>query len=184
MARTESMQLPLGTPIIPFELLDVSTNKNLSLVSNNHVKWIMFISNHCPFVKHLHDGITKLAKEYSLKGVDIYAISVNDIVNYPDDAPEHMAALKRSLGWEFPYLYDESQDIARSYDAVCTPDFYIYDKNNLLFYHGQFDDSRPQNDIPVTGASLRDALDCALAESTLETPQKPSLGCNIKWKEN
>ena len=143
---------------------------------------IMFICNHCPYVKHVFDGITSLATDYKAKGVGFVAILSNDVVNYPDDAPDLMKLTAEEQGFTFPYLYDESQEIAKAYDAACTPDFYLFDANDKLVYRGQMDDSRPANGIPVTGKDLRAALDALLKNSAIDPVQKPSLGCNIKWK--
>ena len=142
----------------------------------------MFICNHCPFVKHVQTGLVKLANDYLPKGISFVAISSNDVKNYPDDSPERMKEVAKQFGYPFPYLYDESQDIARAYGAACTPDFYIFDKDLKCVYRGQMDDSRPSNDIPVTGKDIRAALDAILAGKSVSEDQKPSIGCNIKWK--
>lgn len=142
----------------------------------------MFICNHCPYVKHVFDGITSLAADYKTKGVGFVAISSNDVINYPDDAPVLMKKTAIEQGFSFPYLYDESQEIAKAYDAACTPDFYLFDADDKLVYRGQMDDSRPANGIPVTGKDLRAALDALLENRAIDPVQKPSLGCNIKWK--
>ena len=138
--------------------------------------------NHCPFVVHILEEFVAFAAEYKAKGVNVIAISSNDVVGYPMDAPEHMTALAAEHGFTFPYLYDESQAVARAYDAACTPDFFLYDEKRQLVYRGQFDDSRPGNDLPVTGTDLRAAVDAVLAHKAPATEQKPSIGCNIKWK--
>ncbi|MFH1004941.1 MAG: thioredoxin family protein [Bacteroidota bacterium] len=143
---------------------------------------IMFICNHCPFVKHINKELVRLANNYIPKGVSFIAISSNDVINYPEDSPEKMKLVAKELGYPFPYLYDESQDVARAYNAVCTPDFFIYDKNMKLAYHGQLDDSRYSNKIPVTGKNIRIALDCLLNNKLVPQEQKPSIGCSIKWK--
>ena len=143
----------------------------------------MFICNHCPFVKHVRHGLVKLANDYLPKGISFVAINSNDVVAYPEDSPERMKAVARELGYPFPYLYDESQEVARAYDAVCTPDFFIFDSSMKLVYRGQLDDSRPSNHIPVTGESIREALDNILEGKPVSPHQKPSIGCNIKWKE-
>ena len=143
---------------------------------------MVFICNHCPYVKHIRTGFAELAKEYQGKGVGVVAINSNDFVNYPDDRPEKMAEEIKQIGYTFPYLYDESQKVAEAYRAACTPDFYLFDRDRLLVYRGQFDDSRPGNGRPVTGADLRAALDAVLAGRPVPGNQRPSLGCNIKWK--
>jgi thiol-disulfide isomerase/thioredoxin len=142
----------------------------------------MFICNHCPFVKHVFSGIVELANNYQSKGFGFVAISSNDVENYPDDSPELMAKVAQEESFSFPYLYDETQQVARAYDAACTPDFYIFDKNQKLVYRGQLDDSRPENGIPVTGKDMRSALDSILNHTEISATQKPSIGCNIKWK--
>jgi hypothetical protein len=142
----------------------------------------MFICNHCPFVKHVQGELVKVASDYQPKGIAFVAISANDVRSYPDDSPENMKAVAERLGYPFPYLYDESQEVARSYKAACTPDFYIFDGDLRLVYRGQLDDSRPGNRVPVTGSDLRAALDAILAGRPVDANQKPSIGCNIKWK--
>jgi thiol-disulfide isomerase/thioredoxin len=143
---------------------------------------VMFICNHCPFVKHLRTHLAKLGKEYLEKGVAIVGINANDAVNYPDDNPAKMLDEIRSVGYTFPYLFDETQQIAKAYHAACTPDFFLYDKDHKLVYRGQYDDSRPDNGKPITGADLRAAIDAVLAGKPLSANQKASIGCNIKWK--
>ena len=142
----------------------------------------MFICVHCPFVKHLQNALAELGKEYVDQGLGIVAISANDIENYPDDAPDKMKTMAETLGFNFPFCYDESQEVAKAYTAACTPDFFLFDKDNNLVYRGQFDDSRPGNDIPVTGKDLKAAIEGVLRDRTVDTQQKPSIGCNIKWK--
>ena len=142
----------------------------------------MFICNHCPYVIHVLDEITRLAKDYQAKGFSFIAISSNDVINYPQDSPEKMKELARQYGFTFPYLYDESQDVAKAYDAACTPDFSLFDGSLQCVYRGQLDDSRPKSGIPVTGKDIRSALDAILEGGSLSTLQRPSLGCNIKWK--
>ena len=142
----------------------------------------MFICRHCPFVKHLEKGLAQLGRDYEGKGVGIVAISSNDAANYPDDAPESLAEQAHELGFTFPYLYDETQEVARAYGAACTPDFFLFDDGLKLVYRGQFDDSRPGNGVPVTGKDLRAALDALIAGQPISPEQHPSLGCNIKWK--
>ncbi|MCB0358868.1 MAG: thioredoxin family protein [Bdellovibrionales bacterium] len=143
---------------------------------------VMFICNHCPFVKHIQHELVRLANDYIPRGIAFIAISSNDIQNYPEDAPEKMKALSESLGFPFPYLYDESQSVARAYDAACTPDFFLFDGSHRLIYRGQLDDSRPGSDTPVTGADLRNAIDALLNGEPIPENQLPSMGCNIKWK--
>lgn len=184
MARTPSNMLPLGTEAPEFNLVNVVTNEHQSL---EHLKGpkgtlIIFMCNHCPFVIHVLDEIKNLAAEYKTKSIDTIAISSNDVANYPDDSPEKMKDLATKMDFTFPYLYDEDQSVAKAYDAACTPDFYLFDKALKLVYRGQLDGSRPGNDIPLTGEDLRKALDNLLAGQPISEDQKPSLGCNIKWK--
>lgn len=184
MSKTESTMLPLGTQAPHFELIDVVSNKSIQFPpqKNYAAILIMFICNHCPYVKHVNAELTRLANDYQPKNVYILAINANDVANYPDDSPEKMKLLATSEQFPFPYLFDETQEVARAYNAACTPDFFLFDNKYNLVYRGQLDDSRPGNNIPVTGSSLRKALDCLLNHQTLDFPQKPSLGCNIKWK--
>src|SRR5438552_3816857 len=143
---------------------------------------VIFLINHCPYVKHVRHELAALTKEYRAKGVGVVGISANDVVTHPDDGPEMMAREKAAVGYTFPYLYDESQQVARAYQAACTPDFYVFDNGRTLVYRGQMDGSRPGNDVPVSGEDLRAALDAVLAGRPVAAVQKPSLGCNIKWK--
>lgn len=184
MARTPSNMLPLGTPAPDFNLPDAVSGKTLSLdeLKSEKATVIMFICNHCPFVKHVDEGIVSLAKDYQAKGVSFVAISSNDVENYPQDSPELMKEEAEKVGYPFPYLYDESQAVAKAYDAACTPDFYVFDANLKCAYRGQLDSSRPGNGAPVTGKDLRAALDEILDDKEVSAPQIPSLGCNIKWK--
>jgi len=184
MARTPSNMLPLNTKAPDFKLLDTISNKHLSLNQLKGVKAtvVMFICNHCPFVIHVNQEIVNIANEYHKKGISFIAISSNDVVNYPQDRPELMTEHAKDNNYPFPYLYDETQEIAKSYDAACTPDFYLFDSNLLLKYRGQLDNSRPENGIPVTGEDLRKAIDCLLNNNEITFTQKPSIGCNIKWK--
>lgn len=184
MARTPSNMLPLGTQAPDFNLLDTVSDKFISLNTVKGTKGtvIMFICNHCPFVKHVNKGIVSLANTYTKKGFSFVAISSNDIEKYPEDAPEKMKINALEENYTFPYLYDASQDIAKAYDAACTPDFYIFDTNLKLAYRGQLDNSRPGNDIPVTGNDMRLALDAMYSGKSISENQKPSIGCNIKWK--
>ncbi|MGS2761339.1 thioredoxin family protein [Sinomicrobium sp. M5D2P9] len=185
MARTPSNMLALGTRAPEFHLPDTVSGKNISLsdIRGETATVIMFICNHCPFVKHVNAEITGLATDYGRKGIGFAAISSNDVDNYPDDAPDLMAENAREQGFPFPYLYDETQETAKAYDAACTPDFYIFDKALKLVYRGQLDDSRPGNGIPVTGEDMRAALDALLKGEEIPEIQKPSIGCNIKWKK-
>ncbi len=185
MAVTPSTMVPLGSKAPDFLLPDVVSGKMVSLASllPNKATVLLFICNHCPFVKHVNAGLVKLANDYISKGVSFIAISSNDVVNFPEDSPEKMKEDAISLGYPFPYLYDETQEVAKAYDAACTPDFYIYDKNLKLAYRGQLDDSRPSNGLPVTGKDMRLALDNLLAGKSAPELQKPSIGCNIKWKK-
>ena len=184
MARTPSNMLPLGTKAPDFKLTDTITEQIMSLEELKGQKGtvIMFICNHCPFVKHVNTQISRLARDYKTKGIHCIAISSNDVENYPEDAPHLMKQNALANGFIFPYLYDETQDTAKAYDAACTPDFYLFDDKLSLVYRGQLDDSRPGNGIPVTGNDLRNALDQLLSGKPISEPQKPSIGCNIKWK--
>lgn len=184
MAKTASSMVPLGSQAPSFELPDVVTGKLVSLddIRSDVATLVMFICNHCPFVKHVQEELVRLAEEYQAQGVRFVAISSNDVESYPEDGPERMAEVAREMRYPFPYLYDESQDTARRYDATCTPDFFLYDKELKCVYRGQLDDSRPGSDIPVTGEDLRAALDAVIAGQPVFPDQKPSLGCNIKWK--
>lgn len=143
---------------------------------------VMFICNHCPFVKHVLEEIGYLASDYAAHGIAFAAINSNDVKRFPDDAPQRMKELAENRGWEFPYLFDESQEVAKAFKAACTPDFFVFDEERKLVYRGQLDDSRPESEIPVTGQDLRAALDALLAGQPISRDQKPSMGCNIKWK--
>ncbi|STX29163.1 putative thiol-disulfide isomerase and thioredoxins family [Legionella beliardensis] len=184
MAKTPSKMIPLGSQAPLFCLLDVVSGQPIRLNKSPSVKGtvIMFICNHCPYVKHIQKGIVQLANDYATRGIQFIAINSNDIENYPDDSPENMKLTAIRESYPFPYLFDENQDIAKAYQATCTPDFFVYDTNLNLIYRGQFDDSRPGNQIPITGDSIRSALDCLLEGKPVFEAQKPSLGCNIKWK--
>lgn len=185
MARTPSNMMPLGTHAPDFELPDTVSGKTLSLkeLRSETATVVMFICNHCPFVKHINGKLVEVAKNYIPKGVSFVAISANDVENYPDDSPDKMKQAAQELGYPFPYLYDASQETARAYDAACTPDFYIFDSELKCVYRGQFDDSRPDNKKPVTGRDLSNALDCILEGVAVPKDQTPSIGCNIKWKK-
>jgi len=183
MTLTASEMLPLGTSAPEFNLPD-TTGKMVSLNDFGEAKahLIIFMCNHCPFVKHILDGLVTLIKEYQAKECIVVGINSNDVVNYPDDSPEMMARLVTKTGFTFPYLYDETQEVAKAYRAACTPDFFLFDSDKTLVYRGQMDDSRPGNGIPVTGADLTAAVDAVLEGRQVFQEQKPSIGCNIKWK--
>jgi thiol-disulfide isomerase/thioredoxin len=176
---------PLGTPAFNFTLPDSVSGRMVSLTElrSDCATVVMFICNHCPFVKHVQQELARLARDYQPRGAAFVAISSNDVAAYPDDAPDRMQALAKTLGFTFPYLYDESQDVARAYQAACTPDIFIYDGDLQLAYRGQLDDSRPGNGLPVTGRDVRQALDALLASQPVDPNQRPSIGCNIKWKQ-
>ncbi|MEX0314501.1 MAG: thioredoxin family protein [Allomuricauda sp.] len=186
MARTPSNMLPLGTDAPDFNLTDTISDELLSLkeIKGEKGTVVMFICNHCPFVIHVNPEISKMAGEYQSKGIGFVAISSNDIVNYPQDAPHLMKQKAHEEGYSFPYLYDGTQEVARAYDAACTPDFYLFDSDLKLAYRGQLDDSRPGNGIPLTGSDLRNAMDALLKGNAIDENQKPSIGCNIKWIES
>ena len=183
MVKTPSTMLPLGTPAPEFALPNVD-GQTVSLADFSDAKGLLvvFMCNHCPFVIHLADELKKFADDYLPKGLAVVGISANDVENYPDDTPEKMVEEARARGYAFPYLYDESQDVAIAYKAACTPDFFLFDADHKLVYRGQFDDSRPGDGEPITGADLRAAADQVLAGQTPSEDQKPSIGCNIKWK--
>lgn len=185
MANTPSNMLPLGTTAPNFKLLDTTSDEHKSLQELKGYKGtvIMFICNHCPFVKHLNAEIVKTAKEYQHKDISFIAISSNDVDNYPQDAPHLMKLISVEQKYTFPYLYDETQEVAKAFEAACTPDFYLFDANLKLVYRGQFDNSRPGNGNAVTGADLKGAMDALLAGEEVNANQKPSMGCNIKWKK-
>ncbi len=180
MAVTESSSVSPGSSAPDFELMDVITGKprTLEQLRGEFGTVILFLGNHCPFVKHIEQGLRDLAGDYQDKGISIVAISANDAEAYPQDAPQYMA----QKVYPFPYLYDETQQVARAYDAVCTPDIFVFDAQLKLVYHGQFDGSRPNNELEVSGEDLRQALDCVLAGKPVASDQKPSVGCNIKWR--
>ena len=183
MVKTESTMQALGTPVPDFALPDTEGNTvRLSDFEGAPGLLVIFMCNHCPFVKHLREALADFARDYCEKGLAIVAISSNDVESHPDDSPEAMAREKDEAGYDFPYLYDESQAVAKAYKAACTPDFFLFDAEQRLAYRGQFDDSRPGNDEPVTGKDLRAAADAVLAGEPVPEPQKPSIGCNIKWK--
>ena len=174
----------LGKKAPEFLLPDTISGKQISFddVSGELATVVMFICNHCPFVLHVNKELVKLASDYKNKGVGFVAISSNDIISHPQDAPDKMKEVAMQLQYPFPYLYDETQETAKAYDAACTPDFFIYNKNRELVYRGQLDDSRPGNEIPVTGKDIRHALDCLLNNQPVPAEQRANIGCNIKWK--
>ena len=184
MARVLSSMKSLGSPLPDFRLPDVVTGALVSqdIAAGPCGLLAMFICRHCPFVKHVQEELARLGRDYTGRGVGIVAISVNDESGFPEDRPEKLAEMARELGFSFPYLYDESQDVARAFDAQCTPDFFLHDQGGHLVYRGQLDDSRPGNGIPVTGRDLRAALDALIAGRQISPDQKASIGCNIKWK--
>jgi peroxiredoxin len=184
MSATASIMLPLGTQAPDFQLPDTLGNTvSLSDFKDSPALLVVFMCNHCPFVKHVHDEFIAIARDYQQKGVAVTAISSNDVDTYPEDASDKMAFLAARKGFTFPYLYDETQEVAKAYHAACTPDFFLFDKDRRLFYCGQMDDSRPGSGIPVTGADLKAALDAVLNNTRQPAEQKPSMGCNIKWKK-
>lgn len=184
MARTPSNMLELATVAPDFALPDTLSGETITLAQAKKEKGIlvMFICNHCPYVIHVKDEIVKLANDYQAQGIGFVAISANDVVNYPDDAPDKMKDFAIQNSFTFPYLYDESQEVAKAYDAACTPDFYLFDSNLELAYRGRLDESRPDSGIPVTGQDLRIALEALLTGAAIPEKQYPSIGCNIKWK--
>lgn len=184
MARTLSNMLPIGTIAPAFTLPDTISGKTYQLddLKSDKATVIMFICNHCPFVKHIDEGLVALANDYLSKGVSFIAISSNDVQNYPQDAPDLMKVEAERVGYNFQYLYDATQEVAQAYDAACTPDFYIFDRDLKCAYRGQLDDSRPGNGRPVTGSDMRAALDNILDGQPVAAPQIPSMGCNIKWR--
>lgn len=175
--------LPLGTKAPDFTLIDTVSDNTLALTDLKGVNGtvIGFICNHCPFVVHVNPELSKVAKDYEVRGVQFIAISSNDVENYPLDAPHLMKEKAKEEGYIFPYLYDQTQEVAKAYDAACTPDFYLFDSNLKLVYRGQLDNSRPGNGMPLSGIDLRNALDALLEGKSIGTLQKPSIGCNIKW---
>ena len=184
MARTPTTQIPLGFSAPNFSLLNVTTDSKVSLadVSKKNGLVVMFICNHCPFVVHVIDQIVAVANDYLKKDIGFVAISSNDIINYPDDSPEKMKELAKTNNFPFPYLYDSTQEVAKNYDAACTPDFSVFNSQLKCIYRGQLDDSRPGNKEPINGKDLRLVLDLTLKNKKLDFIQKPSIGCNIKWK--
>ena len=183
MVAIPSTMLELGTPAPDFALPDTD-GRTVSLAdfAGAPALLVMFLSNHCPYVKHLRGALAGLARDYQPRGVAFVGIMSNDVARYPADAPERMREERAACGWTFPYLYDEAQDVARAYRAACTPDIFLFDGERRLVYRGQFDDSRPSNGIAPTGADLRAALDAVLEGRPVPAEQRPSIGCNIKWK--
>jgi len=184
MVKTASTMLPLGTTAPDFSLINVN-GQTVSRSDFQDAKGLLviFMCNHCPFVIHLADQLAQFARDYHDAGLAIVAISSNDVSNHPQDSPEQMVHEAEQRGYIFPYLYDEEQEVAKAYHAACTPDFFLFDGNHQLVYRGQFDSSRPDSGIPVSGEDLRQAVDAMLAGQPVSEDQKPSLGCNIKWKE-
>ena len=184
MARTPSNMISLGSVATDFNLLDVTSDSNVSLTDakGNVGTVIMFICNHCPYVKHVNPTISRLAKDHNSDEIKFIAISSNDVINYPDDSPEKMKINAIENDFNFPYLYDETQETAKEYDAACTPDFYLYDSDLKLVYRGQLDNSRPGNNIESDGSDMENAIKCLKDDIKNEELQKPSIGCNIKWK--
>ena len=186
MALTPSTMVRLGSQAPDFDLKDVMTGRSFSLSSfaSKKLLLVMFICRHCPYVQHVQKELSRLDKDYFKKDIALAAVSANDAENYPDDAPRNLKEMAKELGFRFAYGYDESQQVARAYTAACTPDFFLFDEKRKLVYRGQLDDSRPGNGKPVTGGDLRAAIDAVLSGRVVNPNQKPSIGCNIKWKEN
>ena len=184
MSLVESNMLPLGTKAPDFNLPDTTSDRNYSIsdFAESKATVVMFLCNHCPFVVHVNSELVKIANDYAKKGVSFVAISSNDVVNYPQDSPDKMSIVAKVLQYPFPYLYDKRQEVAKAYDAACTPDFYVFDGEDKLTYRGRLDDSRPGTDIPLTGKDLRRAIDSTLEGQNKIADQYPSMGCNIKWK--
>jgi peroxiredoxin len=183
MVMVESTMLPLGTAAPAFELTDVVSGETITLgtFADAPALLVMFICRHCPFVKHIEHELARIGQDYSPQGVGIVAISANSLQTHPQDGPEHLKAQAEAVGFPFPYCFDATQAIAKAYTAACTPDFFVFDQAKTLAYRGQLDDSRPGNDLPVTGSDLRAALNAVLTGESMPGHQKPSIGCNIKW---
>ena len=184
MVKTASTMLALGTAAPEFQLPDVASAEMISLdtYKDSQALLVMFICQHCPFVKHVQIELSNIGRDYSQQPLGIVAISANDVANYPNDSPEKLRQMAEELGFNFPICYDESQAVSKAYTAACTPDFFLFDAQRKLAYRGQLDDSRPSTDIPVTGRDLRKAIDLVLRKESVDFDQKPSIGCNIKWK--
>ena len=184
MVLTPSTMLPLGTPAPDFELSDVVSGKTISLKTFSDCKalLIIFMCRHCPFVKHVQQEFYNIQEDYQDRGLGIIAISANDVAKYPDDSPDNLKAMAQEFSYKFPVCYDETQEVSKAYTAACTPDFFLFDRTDKLVYRGQLDESRPSNGIPVTGRDLRTAIAATLADRSVDSEQKPSIGCNIKWK--
>jgi peroxiredoxin len=184
MAKTLSTMRALGTLAPDFSLPDVVSGRTITLASfkDDRALLVMFICRHCPFVKHVQHELAHIGIDYRGRGLGIVAISANDVANHPDDAPEHLGEMSAELGFTFPFCFDETQEVARAYAAACTPDFFLFNKERELAYRGQLDDSRPENGIPVTGRDLRVAIEATLSGRPVTSDQRPSIGCNIKWK--
>ena len=179
----ESTMLPLGTPAPDFDLIDTVSGDHVKLADRSDAKVlaVIFMCNHCPYVKHVQDGLVEFGNDYADRDVAIVGISSNDPVAYPEDAPEELGAVAERLGYRFPILFDETQEVAKAYSAACTPDFFLFGPDRTLVYRGRFDESRPNSGVPVTGADLRAALDNVLADRPVANEQYPSMGCSIKW---
>ena len=183
MVMTDSTMVPLGMPAPDFSLPDTEGNEvSLANFKDAPSLLVIFMCNHCPFVKHVLKDLVDLIEGYQEKGVAVVGINSNDVANFPDDSPEMMAAVAKKSAFTFPYLFDSTQEVAKLYNAACTPDFFLYDKERKLVYRGQMDDSRPGNDVPTTGSDLTAAVNAVLAGEPVAAEQKPSMGCNIKWK--
>jgi thiol-disulfide isomerase/thioredoxin len=184
MAAVESTMLALGTSAPAFSVPDAVSGKTITpdTIARGKGLLVMFLCPHCPYVKHVQAGLAKMLKEYGRSGLSMVAISSNDAAQYPEDGPDGLRAQAAELGFAFPYCYDETQEVAKAYRAACTPDFFLFDAQRKLAYRGQMDSSRPKNDVPVTGSDLRAAIDAVLAGRVVSAEQKPSIGCNIKWK--
>lgn len=184
MTRTQSSMIPLGTKAPEFKLIDVSTDQSVTLkeMRSGSGTVVMFVCNHCPYVKHIQQTILDVARLYLSKGIAFIAINSNDPIAYPEDSPEEMKTLAEALDFPFPYLFDETQEVARSYGATCTPDFFVFNGHLECVYRGQFDQARPGNHEPVTGKDLAKALDCLLENKEIPSDQQPSMGCNIKYR--
>ncbi len=184
MTLVASTMLDLGTPAPKFQLEDLISGETITpdAAAGPRGLLVMFVCRHCPYVKHVQDELAKIGNDYDDQGIGIVAISSNEIENYPDDAPDKLVEQAKEVGFNFPYCFDETQEVAKAYTAACTPDFFLFDADMKLVYRGQLDDSRPGNDKPVTGQDLRAALDAVVAGKPVDQDQKPSAGCNIKWK--